>query len=142
VTIPSNAPSGVTVFEMYVYASNLYGPDCAAGAFCFAETGVTVNAHPSILSLELGAGSGLTVGWLVLLIVILVVAVLLVLLVRRGRTPRSPLTLAAPTTEEMPPPAPAPSTSPATEWSGPKPTPTWREGDSPPPLPTPTPETE
>ena len=140
-TIPSNTPSGLVYLDLYVYAPGLYGPNCDSYySDCYGESGITVNAHPSVLSMDLGAGSGLTVGWLILLIVILVVAVLLVLLIRR----RPPTTSSGPTysatTGSIPPAAPPPSTAPATEWKepgAPSAPPSSPSGDAPPPLPTP-----
>ncbi len=140
ITLPSNTPSGFVDLTMYVYASNAYGPNCD-GAECYGISGLTVNAHPSILSLELGAGSGLTVGWLILLIVILVVGLLLVLLIRRGRTPPGPAPRYNASGETIAPPAPAPSNPPATEWKEPAATPPAESpapaAEAPPPLPTP-----
>ncbi|MGA8543098.1 MAG: hypothetical protein WB947_06140 [Thermoplasmata archaeon] len=142
-TIPSNTPSGSLGIGGEVYAHGLFsGPGCEEESnftgYCWAQTAITVNAHPSLLSLELGAGSGFTVGMLILLIVIIAVALVLFLLMRRGRSPKStPSTYSA--TEPMSPAAPAPSTAPATEW---KETPSTPPTDAPapdaqPPLPTP-----
>ncbi|MFZ1023096.1 MAG: hypothetical protein WAN87_03060, partial [Thermoplasmata archaeon] len=64
-TIPSNTPTGTISVEVGAYL-----PDCPY-ASCFVTTNLTVyvNSNPSVLNMELGAGSGLTVGWLILLIV-------------------------------------------------------------------------
>ena len=144
VTIPSSAPSGQLYLYVDVYAEGVYGPNCDNGDNCYSETGLTVNAHPSALAYELGAGSGLTVGWLILLVLILVVAVLLVLLIRRGRSRPSmaPTPMAEPMTHTMAPPAPPPSSPPASEWrdpsaSNPPPPPASSASDAPPPLPNP-----
>jgi len=139
-TIPSNTPSGLLYLDLYVYAPGVFGPECDSYySECYGESGLTVNAHPSVLNMELGAGSGLTVGWLILLIVILVVAVLLVLLMRR----RPPMTARgptySPTTGSIPPAAPPPSTAPAAEWKDPSASspPPSSTTEMPPPLPTP-----
>jgi hypothetical protein len=138
VTIPSNTPSGTVDLYMYVYANGVYGPDCSNGYECYGDSGIVVNDHPSVLSEELGAGSGITVGWLILLIVILVVAVILVLLIRRGRAPKGPKPAYATPAGSIGPPAPAPSTPPAAQWNEPTPTPPSAPAtDAPPPLPTP-----
>ena len=119
VTIPSNTPSGQLYLYANVVAVGVFGPDCD-GNSCYGETGLTVNAHPSVLSYELGAGSGLTVGWLILLLVIILVAIVLAVMIRRGRSPpMAPTPMAEPTTQSMAPPAPPPSTPPATEWKDP-----------------------
>jgi len=142
-TIPSNTPTGALEIEVEVGGNSLVqGPGCyeesstSTYGYCEASTAIAINANPSVLSMELGAGSGLTVGWLILLIVILVVALLLVLLIRRGRTPKGPGPAYAVASEPLAPPAPPPSTPPATEWkdSGTAPSPA---SDAPPPLPTP-----
>ncbi len=142
VTIPSSTPSGTIILWLYVESPGVYGPNCYAGDECYGQSGLTVNAHPSALDYELGAGSGLTVGWLILLLVILVVAVLLVLLIRRNRAPPMSSPPYNPTTGTMPAPAPAPSSPPPAEWQGGSPpaasnAPPPAAGDSPPPLPTP-----
>ncbi len=141
-TIPSSTPSGQVFIEAYVESPGVYGPDCYDGYYCYGETGLTVNAHPSVLSYELGAGSGLTVGWLILLLVIVLVAIVLAVMIRRGRSPpMAPTPMAEPTTQTMAPPAPPPSTPPATEWKDPSasspPPPAEPAADAPPPLPTP-----
>jgi len=148
-TIPSNTPSGNLYLDLYVYAPGVYGPNCDTYySYCSGESGISVNAHPSVLSMELGAGSGLTVGWLILLIVILLVAVLLVLLIRRGRSPPGPTPRYSSPAETMAPPAPPPSTPPAAEWKEAPPAPPspptspTSDANAPPPLPAPTPETE
>jgi hypothetical protein len=141
-TLPSNLPSGGTSISAWVSAYGLVnGPSCEEenvtyGA-CFNSITVNINAHPSVLSMELGAGSGITVGWLILLIVIAVVAILLFLVIRRGQNPKSPPT-GYTASQPMSPPAPAPSSPPAAEWQGnPTPPEPAASGDAPPPLPTP-----
>jgi hypothetical protein len=138
-TLPSNLPSGSVYIYVDVDAYGLAdGPNCYMEdnnyGYCYADTSVYVNAHPSALSEELGAGSGLTVGWLLLLVIILVVAVILVLIIRHGRSPPK----AAPWNEgnsPMNPPTPAPTAPPAAEWQAPGTPPA--TGGSPPPLPPP-----
>lgn len=142
-TIPSNTPTGALVIEVEVGGNSLVsGPGCyqesssSTYGYCEAGTAIGINANPSVLSLELGAGSGLTVGWLILLVVILVVALLLVLLIRRGRSPPGPTPAYASPSEPLAPPAPPPSTPPAIEWKDGGATP-GPSSDAPPPLPTP-----
>ena len=128
-TIPSGYPSGIVFLEVELAGTYLYGNSCDGG-YCYGETALTINAHPSVLSMEVGGNSGITVGWLILLIVILVLAVLLALLIRhKKRSP--PSSGGASTTTPMSPPAPAPSGTGAQEWSEPPP--------SQPPMPTPPP---
>ncbi|MGC2358815.1 MAG: hypothetical protein WA691_00700 [Thermoplasmata archaeon] len=141
ITLPSNLPTGGLEIDVQVAGNMLaVGPDCEQEAetttgYCYGTTGIDINAHPSVLSMELGAGSGLTVGWLILLIIILVAVVLLLLVIRRGRAPKNPAWSESPS--GMNPPSPAPSTPPAAEWKAPEAPPP--SGDSPPPLPTPPP---
>ncbi len=141
ITIPSGIPTGSLLVELYVYAHGVYGPNCATGNYCFGLSGLTVNAHPSVLNYELGAGSGVTVGWLILLILILVVALVLVLLIRRGRRASpAPAMRYTPPNDTISPPAPAPSGPPATEWrenSSPPAESPPATAENPPPLPTP-----
>lgn len=131
-TIPSGWPTGVVFLEVELQGTYLYGNSCYGG-YCFGETAITVNAHPSALSMEIGAGSGLTVGWLILLILILVVLVVLVLLIRRKRSfpPSGGTTLTTP----MNPPAPAPSGPAAAPWQEPS----SPASDGQPPMPSPPP---
>ncbi|HLM91330.1 MAG TPA: hypothetical protein VK424_04680 [Thermoplasmata archaeon] len=128
ITIPSGQPSGIAFLELELDGTYLSGNSCGSG-YCYGETAITINAHPSVLSMEVGGNSGITVGWLILLIVILVVAVVLALLIRRKKTP--PSSGGASTTTPMSPPAPAPSGTGAQEWSEPAP--------NQPPMPTPPP---
>jgi hypothetical protein len=91
-TLPSNLPNG--------YASILVLAVPATGGSNGLYTGeagetqliVNVQSNPSVFNYELSPGSGLTVGWLVLLVLFLVLAVVgLVLVLRRrgGRSKRS-----------------------------------------------------
>jgi hypothetical protein len=135
-TIPSGSPAG----QQTLYVSMGAYMDCDYDS-CYGANSVSysVNPSPSVLNYELGAGSGLTVGWLILLLVIIVVAVVLVLMMRRGRSPKSPPS-AFTATQPMSPPAPAPSTSPPAEWkegSGDTSGSSTGAGDGQPPLPTP-----
>jgi hypothetical protein len=102
-TIPSNTPTGMISIEVGAYL-----PECLTlpGGSCFFTTNLTVyvNSDPSVLNMELGAGSGLTVGWLILLIV----AVLLFLIAlffarrwsRRAGPPGPPMAYIPPTPAE------------------------------------------
>ncbi len=78
--IPSGTPAGSQQFTVYVYSIS-----CGGYSYCYngATFSVPVNPSPSALQYELGAGSGVTVGWLILLIIILVVGLLLFLIGRR-----------------------------------------------------------
>jgi len=135
-TIPSDMPAGAQSFSVYV-SSSLCTSYCAAGT-SFA---VNVEPNPSVLGYELGAGSQLTVGWIILLVIILVAAIVLALLIRRvggrggGGRP-----------ESVRPYSPTPSTGAAsTGGSGGAPDAAWKEtpggsesgSGSPPPMPTP-----
>ncbi|HTW39631.1 MAG TPA: hypothetical protein VMF04_02070 [Thermoplasmata archaeon] len=138
-TIPSGTPAGQQTLFVSVGAYN----DCEYRS-CYGASSVSysVNPSPSALNYELGAGSGLTVGWLILLLLIVIVAIVLVLMIRRGRSPKSP-TSTYTATQPMSPPAPAPTTAPAAEWkegsgapASDAPAPA-SSGDGQPPLPTP-----
>jgi hypothetical protein len=143
-TIPSGTGAGIQSFMVDMEPTPTVTQDGVWPGEALNATPISfdVNPSPSALNYEIGAGSGLTVGWLILLVVIVVVAVVLVLLIRRGRSPRGPASTYR-SSEPMSPPAPAPSTSPAAEWkegSGPEAggtTPPAGSGDSQPPLPTP-----
>jgi hypothetical protein len=113
-TIPSGAAAGTQSLWVTVSAVSSCTNYCSA----LGQVSYSVNPNPSVMNLELGAGSGVTVGWLILLIVIAVVAVVLFLLIRRGRIPRSP-------------------SAPATEWQKPEAPPTTEEASPPPPPPPP-----
>jgi len=140
VTIPSYFQTGFAILEVELRGTYLSGNACSTydngQGECYGETGIAINAHPSVLSMDLGAGSGLTVGWLVLLIIVLVIAVVLVLLIRRKRS-MPPSGGAPPMTTPMSPPAPAPSSPGATEWVNPSSDPS--AGGSQPPMPSPPP---
>jgi hypothetical protein len=96
-TIPSGLGSGSQLFEVYAET-----PLCSEEDTCSAETllSLPLNSNPSPLAYEIGAGSGITVSWLILLALILVV----LFFVWRGfRNRRRPMMMAPIT------PAPAPS---------------------------------
>jgi hypothetical protein len=138
-TIPSGNPAGAQALWVTADAAN----GCNSYCYGVGQVSYQVNPNPSALNYELGAGSGITVGWLILLVIIIVVALLLVLMIRRDRFARMPSPTYTSTTQPMSPPAPAPSSPPATEWSpsttspASSPTPAPSDGDAPPPLPTP-----
>ncbi|HZY70236.1 MAG TPA: hypothetical protein VFF67_04570 [Thermoplasmata archaeon] len=69
-TLPSNTPAGAQSFTVYAYIG-------ACGFSCFAASAfsLNVNPSPSALGYELGAGSGLTVGWLILFLLIVIIAI-------------------------------------------------------------------
>jgi hypothetical protein len=88
-TIPSDAPQGTLFLELQAIGGLTPG-ECLPTGSCLAIVSLTINPHPSFLGWELGAGSGVTVGWLLLLVLLIVVAVsLLFLLRRRGGGRRS-----------------------------------------------------
>ncbi|MCI4372571.1 MAG: hypothetical protein L3K02_02865 [Thermoplasmata archaeon] len=134
VTIPSGWQTGLALLEVELEGTYLAGNSCGNG-FCYGETGITINAHPSALSMEIGAGSGLTVGWLILLIIIIVVLVVLVLLIRRKKA--SPPSGGTSVTTPMNPPAPAPTGPGAAAWQEPSSPPPATDGQ--PPMPSPPP---
>jgi hypothetical protein len=134
-TIPSNAPAGQLVLDLRVASGALIAGPCVPAGACQGATSLLVNPNPSVLNLELGAGSGLTVGWLILLVLLIVVAIALFLVMRRrGGSARSSGGN-APMTTPLNPPAPAPSTPPASEWK--ESPPPGSSDSSPPPLPPP-----
>jgi len=134
VTIPSGWQTGLAILEVELEGTWLTGNSCYGG-YCYGETGITINAHPSALSMEIGAGSGLTVGWLILLIIVVVLFVVLLLLVRRKRA--SPPSGGMSVTTPMNPPAPAPSGPGAAAWEEPNSNPPPSGGQ--PPMPSPPP---
>lgn len=77
-TIPSSTPSGDQTFTVYADAVI-----CTSSCGAANQFSVYVEPNPSVLGMDLGAGSGLTVGWLILLVIIIVVAILLLLVMRR-----------------------------------------------------------
>lgn len=113
-TIPSNAVQGTLLVELAAEGALDAGP-CLPTGSCVGIAAIPINPHPSFLSMELGAGSGLTVGWLILLVLIFVVAIVLYLALRR----RGRVGPAMTTASGMNPPAPPPSTPPASEWKEP-----------------------
>lgn len=140
-TIPSNAVQGTLVVELEAEGALDAGP-CLPTGSCVGVATLPINPHPSVFNLEIGAGSGVTVGWLILLIVVVVLALLLLfLLLRRrgGPVPPAP----PPESPAMGPPAPPPSVEPAEEWKAPapeppsEPAPDSGSSESPPPLPQP-----
>jgi hypothetical protein len=132
-TIPSGWQTGVAILQAKLTGTYLYGNSCTGG-FCAGMTAITINAHPSALSMELGAGSGLTVGWLILLIIVIVLFLVTLVLIRRRKSSPPP-SGAAPVTTPMNPPAPAPSQPAAQQWQESPPP----SGESQPPMPTPPP---
>ncbi len=77
-TIPSNTPAGV--LEMDLYVSDSY---CSGNCYPATSFGISVEPSPSVLGYELGAGSGITVAWVILLVIILLIAVVLLMAARR-----------------------------------------------------------
>jgi len=139
-TIPSNAVQGSLVLELQARGA-LNAAPCFPVGSCMGLATLPINPNPSVLSLELGAGSGLTVGWLILVVLLIVVAVVVLLLMLRTRGGRRPTTSTPTSTSTLGPPAPPPSTEPAAEWTPPPPTATPEPAadNSPPGLPEPPP---
>ena len=82
-TIPSNAVEGTLLLELA--AEGIPSGSCLPSGTCTSIAALYINPHPSFLNFEIGAASGVTVGWLLLLVLgIVVTAVLLLLLRRRG----------------------------------------------------------
>jgi hypothetical protein len=135
-TIPSNAVQGTLLVELTAQGALAAAP-CLPVGHCGGTAAIPINPHPSILSMELGPGSGITVGWLILLILVILVAILLVFFVflrRRGGRSTAPIAPA------MNPPAPPPSTPPAAEWKEPSAPPAAEPepaASNPPPMPQP-----
>lgn len=79
-TIPSSTPAGSQDFAVQAYFGS--GGGCG---ICYAITQFSVNVqpNPSALNYELGAGSGVTVGWVILLVLLLVVLIVALLAWRR-----------------------------------------------------------
>jgi hypothetical protein len=85
-TIPSSAPRGTLIVEMEVETE--LGGDCLPTGSCMGIAALPINPSPSVLSLELGAGSGVTVGWLIVLVLVLAVGAVGAVLFLRGRARR------------------------------------------------------
>lgn len=83
-TLPSNLPSGTQLFFLEVSFPTCVFMGCGGAS----EFSLPINSSPSPLAYELGAGSGLSVGWLILLVLIVIVAILGLVMMRRrgGRT--------------------------------------------------------
>ena len=99
-TIPSSTPNGLQAFTVVAEWPGGEGS---------SQLTVNVNSAPSALNYELGAGSGLTVGWLILLLLIIIVAIVLVMMGRRSK-PTMVMSPAASTTPEWKEPAGGAST--------------------------------
>ncbi|MCI4334714.1 MAG: hypothetical protein L3K04_03695 [Thermoplasmata archaeon] len=81
--IPSSWGTGDQYVDLYAEFQHCPTGGCSA----YDELVVPVEASPSVLTNELGAGSGLTVGWVIQLVLIVVVALVLFLLIRRRSSP-------------------------------------------------------
>jgi len=130
-TIPGDTPAGAQTFTVVVYSGTCIG-------LCEAVTTFSVNVEPtpSALTYELGAGSGITVGWLVLLILLVLVVILGWVWMRRGRMGggRTPPSAVKPYSAA--PSGAAGSTGGGTSWNGSGGSPP-ASGGSPPPMPSP-----
>lgn len=91
-TIPSGTPAGAQLFEVYVT-----GSACVRACYGVTLFSVNVQPNPSVLQYNLGAGSGLTVGWLVLFLLGLLVAIVLVMMIRRRDRPKVMKPISPPT---------------------------------------------
>lgn len=69
-TLPSDTPAGAQSFTVYAYIGS-----CGFSCFAASAFSLNVNPNPSALGYELGAGSGLTVGWLILFLLIVIIAI-------------------------------------------------------------------
>jgi hypothetical protein len=78
-TLPSNVPAGAQTFTVVV-TSGICGYSCGAAD----QFSALVEPNPSALGYELGAGSGVTVGWVILLVLILLVFLAAFVWMRRG----------------------------------------------------------
>jgi hypothetical protein len=83
-TIPSSTPSGEQSFTMIVYFG---GPGCDGGCEAITSFSADVNPSPPALGYVLGAGTGLTVGWLILLVLLFLAVIVGFVLHRRGNRP-------------------------------------------------------
>jgi hypothetical protein len=83
-TIPSGTPAGAQSFTVIVY---FVGPSCDGVCDAITSFSVNVNPTPPALGYVLGNGTGLTVGWLILLILLIVAVLLGLWLHRRGNRP-------------------------------------------------------
>lgn len=78
-TIPSSVPAGAQEFTVVV-TSGICGLSCGAAS----QFSAFVEPNPPALDYELGAGSGVTVGWVVLLVLILLVFLAAAVWMRRA----------------------------------------------------------
>lgn len=78
-TIPSNLPAGALAFTVVV-SSAICGFSCGA----VTQFSALVEPNPSALGYELGAGSGVTVGWVILLVLIVIVLLVAYVWARRA----------------------------------------------------------
>ena len=83
-TIPSSTPSGEQSFTMIVY---FVGPGCDGVCDAVTSFSADVNPSPPALGYVLGAGTGLTVGWLILLVLLFLAVIVGLMLHRRGNRP-------------------------------------------------------
>jgi hypothetical protein len=72
--LPQGMTNGLHMFNVFAVFVGGYGSDLL---------GVNINSSPSALNYELGAGSGFTVGWLILLVLIVVVGYFVFTMMRR-----------------------------------------------------------
>jgi hypothetical protein len=79
--IPSDAKNGVLLVES---SARIGGPSCVSNCFTSTLFTIPINSSPAGLSYQIGAGSGLTVAWLILLILVILVAIGAIWLIRRS----------------------------------------------------------
>ena len=131
-TLPSSLPDGYDQF-MVVAVVPSAGSSCSiysAGCLAMSQLTVNVESNPPALNYEVGAGSGLTLGWLILFLLIIVVVLVGIVWARRrmGGRSRPP--------SEPPRPFIAPTGSSPGENSSGAPMGSGMSGDSsPPPMP-------
>ncbi len=124
-TIPSSMPAGAQTFTVVV-TSGVCGYSCGA----VTQFSAVVEPNPSVMGYELGAGSGVTVAWVILLVLVLLVAIVAYMGLRRAGRGGSKPSAVKPFAGSSG--SPPPSSSGSTE--------AWKEGgssSSPPPMPQP-----
>lgn len=118
-TLPSGLPNGYSTLLVFAYPSS--DTACSylySGCAAFTQITVNVQSSPSALNYQIGAGSGFTVGFLILLLLILVVALIGAVWLRR-RLGGSGGSRSSPPKTFTPPPSMSPGGSPGTtaNWS-------------------------
>jgi hypothetical protein len=79
-TIPSSLSNGAQLIYIEAYVVG-----CSSYCYSYSSISVPIQSSPPALGYELGSGTGITVGWLILLVLIIVVAIVLLLKMRGGK---------------------------------------------------------